>query len=233
MNGDKKQQDDPQDEPTSSKQPTDPFSNAGSDQVAPPTKGSDIFADLDKLRLGQSYDNVGVKKVLSMVPCRRPPKQDFVRVNPDPAFSFTTRLLILKDEFTLKGGGSETYVVSPELWAELPGDLVPVALFTAITRAGNLFIWPVKLPDATKRGNSGSWSTSDRDAVEDAKKSWVKVEANMQNSAYDRSIATGNLPEPVWPVDVTFREILKIAFRDRVIDSMDHPILRRLRGETM
>ena len=31
----------------------------------------------------------------------------------------------------------------------------------------------------------------------------------------------GNLPEPVWP-EFSFQEILKIAFRDRVVDRDDY-----------
>jgi hypothetical protein len=36
--------------------------------------------------------------------------------------------------------------------------------------------------------------------------------------------------EPEWP-EVPFGELLRIAFRDRLIESLDHPVLRRLRGE--
>ena len=35
--------------------------------------------------------------------------------------------------------------------------------------------------------------------------------------------------EPVWP-DISFEEILKIAFRDRYVDDVDHPLLQKLRG---
>ena len=38
------------------------------------------------------------------------------------------------------------------------------------------------------------------------------------------------LAEPAWPAK-TFGDLLKVAFRDRFIDSIDHPVLKRLRGE--
>jgi hypothetical protein len=41
--------------------------------------------------------------------------------------------------------------------------------------------------------------------------------------------ASGDLPEPVWP-EISFEEILKIAFRDRIVDRADHPLVQRLRG---
>jgi hypothetical protein len=43
-------------------------------------------------------------------------------------------------------------------------------------------------------------------------------------------VATGPLPDPNWP-DLTFQEIFDIAIRDRKIDSLDHPVVRQLRGE--
>jgi hypothetical protein len=41
--------------------------------------------------------------------------------------------------------------------------------------------------------------------------------------------AEGDIPDPVWP-DKPFPELLKLAFAKLVIDSPDHPIVRRLRG---
>jgi hypothetical protein len=39
------------------------------------------------------------------------------------------------------------------------------------------------------------------------------------------------LPEPTWPADLTMPDIIKIAFRGRLIETADHPVLRALRGE--
>ena len=42
----------------------------------------------DNLRLSQSFaETVGVKKLLTTVPVRKPSPQDFVRVHPDPNIS--------------------------------------------------------------------------------------------------------------------------------------------------
>jgi hypothetical protein len=46
------------------------------------------FDNLSALRLDQSYaDSSGVKKLLTTVPVRKPNRQDFVRVHPDPGVS--------------------------------------------------------------------------------------------------------------------------------------------------
>jgi hypothetical protein len=39
------------------------------------------------------------------------------------------------------------------------------------------------------------------------------------------------MSEPEWP-DVSFQEIIRLAFRDRLITSLNHPVIKRLRGLT-
>jgi hypothetical protein len=63
-----------------------------------------------------------------------------------------------------------------------------------------------------------------------AMKDWVRVTPNMARGAYDIDLAVGNLGEPEWP-ELSFPEILKIAFKDRLIDNENHIIVKRLRGE--
>jgi hypothetical protein len=63
-----------------------------------------------------------------------------------------------------------------------------------------------------------------------AAKRWVRVTANLSLGAYEVFEATGQLGEQSWP-STPFGELLRIAFRDRFISSLDHPVLRRLRGE--
>ena len=53
----------------------------GSDATPAPV---DAFTDLTALRLDQSYaDSVGVKKLLTTVPVRKPHSQEFVRTHPE------------------------------------------------------------------------------------------------------------------------------------------------------
>jgi hypothetical protein len=47
--------------------------------------------------------------------------------------------------------------------------------------------------------------------------------------AYEMFEARGVISEPAWP-DASFQDLLRIAFRDRMIDRVDHPVIRRLRG---
>ena len=54
--------------------------------------------------------------------------------------------------------------------------------------------------------------------------------ANMTLSSYDVWEATAQFSEPRWP-DMEFKDLLRIAFKDRLIERVDHPVLRSLRGE--
>jgi hypothetical protein len=176
----------------------------------------------EALRLNQNFtETVGVKKLLTVVPVRKPNKHDFVRVNPEQGYRLAGCAIV-----ELKDAG-ETYLVSPAMAVELPGMYVVANLFTTVTRQGVLFLWPVKLPGPDGRPNV--WHSSAAEAAELAMTRWVRVSANMSLGAYDMSVAAGNLPEPTWP-DLAFREILKIAFKDRFVESGDHPLVQQLLG---
>jgi hypothetical protein len=181
-----------------------------------------LFEDLSALKLDQSFtDSVGVKKLLKTVPVRKPNRQDFTRVHPASEFRLSPAALIeLKED-------RETYLVTPSMAANLPGEFQPATLFLASNRQGVAFIWPVKLPGPD--GKINSWHQSAAEAAELAMLCWVRVTANMSLGAYELFEATGNLSDPVWP-DLPFKEILQVAFGDRVIDTPDHPLVRKLEG---
>ena len=178
--------------------------------------------DPASLRLDQSVsENVGVKRMLSTVPVRKPNRQDFVRVHRDPAFQLIPAAIIeLKED-------RETYLVTPAMAAELPGEFAVAAIFTTMNRQNVVSLWPVKLPGPD--GKHNEWHRTAAEAAELAKDRWVRVTTNMALGAYEIFEASGDLPEPPW-LDLPFEEILKIAFRDRIVDRPDHPLIKRLRG---
>jgi hypothetical protein len=181
--------------------------------------------DPASLRLSQDFaSSLGVKKVLMTVPVRKPSREWFVRVHPDADYRLQTAVIELKED-------REIYLVEPSLWPELStveATFSPRALNTAINRQGVVILWPIRLPEPD--GKIDEWSQSALEAAEMATTKWVRVTANMDLGAYDVYEATGDLPDPVWP-DLTFQELLKLGFKDRYIDDMDHAVLRKLRGE--
>jgi hypothetical protein len=179
--------------------------------------------DPASLRLDQSLvQTVGVKKLLTTVPVRKPNRQDFVRVNPDPAYRLSPAAIIeLKED-------REVYLLHPSVVADLPGEFVAATLFTAINRQGVLSIWPVKLPGPD--GKHNEWHRSATEGAERAMKKWVRLTANMSLGAYDICEAIGALSEPTWP-ELPFHEILKVAFRDRLVETIDHLLIQQLKGK--
>ena len=190
-----------------------------SEQASQKSKSFDPSA----LRLTQNYAALAAtKKIITQVPLRKPDKQWFFRVHPDPGWTFEAAILEVKED------RNESYVVAPELYSELSLEVARKALYTAINRQKVIFLWPVKL-----RGEDDcidSWNQSALEAAERAKQRWIRLVANMGLGGYDLYEAQGELPEPEWP-DASFDQILKIAFKGRVINSPDHPALKRLRGE--
>src|SRR6516162_5127196 len=174
------------------------------------------------LRLSQSFvENAGVKKLLTTVPVRKPSAQDFVRVHPKPEYRANFPIIELKDE-------REEYIVVADLVPALVGEFVTKTLFTAINRQGTVFFWPVRLPSPD--GKNLDWWRSSREAAELAMKSWIRVRANMNLGAYDIFQAASVISDPEWP-QLGFWELIKIAFRDHLVDRIDHPVIKRLRGQ--
>jgi len=175
--------------------------------------------DLSRLRLSQDFaSQLGAKKELIAVPVSKRHRQEWFRVHPDPEMRFTTALLEWKED-------NQFYVVDPAVTQELPGEVFLAELFVTINRNGDMNLWPVKLPR-----EDGRWHDAHRTAFEAAQLAmtkWVRVVWNKSLGAYD--VFTADYPEPDW-LSVNLQTLVKIAFKDRLIRSADHPIARNLRG---
>lgn len=201
-------------------------SEAETEPETPATVASSNTATPDpfhpsNLRLSQAFaETVGVKKLLTTVPVRKPSPQDFVRTHPGVGYHEDFPIIELKDE-------REEYIVTANLVDELVGEFVCKTLFLAINRRGTTFFWPVRLPSSD--GKDMEWWRSGRDAAALAMHTWVRIKANMDLGAYDTFKAGSTIAEPEWP-ELTYWELIRIAFRDHLIDRIDHPVIKRLRG---
>lgn len=189
----------------------------------PTTKPFDPF-DVSRLTISQDFiSSAGVNKPLTTVPVRKPAKEWFIRTHPDAKYRLTTYFIELKEE-------SELYLVDPSLWEALATESTfgPKLLITSINRQNVQFLWPLRLPDAD--GRIDAWSRSALDASQRAMNSWVRMQSNRSLGAYEIYEATGHCGDPKWNIP-PMGDLLRIAFKDKFIDSEDHPVLRRLRGE--
>jgi hypothetical protein len=187
-----------------------------------PPEPPDPF-DPAALRLGADYsEGLGVRKVITTVPNRKPNKSEWFRVRPGEEWQLQTAVLELE-----KGVERLTYLVSPSLRTELFGEVTPALLLTCVNRANDLFIWRIKLPGSD--GRSNTWTDSALQIAKAAETTWCRMVADMANGIYTHYEPTAELPDPNWP-ELSFKEIVKLAFRGRMIDSLDHPVLQELRG---
>ena len=182
---------------------------------------SDDPYDLTRLRINpEMLETTNVKKLLTTVSVRKPIDQDFVRVHPSPQYRETLAFVELKDD-------REVYIVDLGAVPELQSECFFATLFTAISRTGVLFMWPARTPAADGRTND--WHVSAATAAQHAMKSWIRIKSNMSLRAYEIFEAESSIPDPIWP-ELSFDSIYRIAFKDRVIRSLDHPVVKRLRG---
>jgi hypothetical protein len=103
-------------------------------------------------------------------------------------------------------------------------------LFVYVTRAGSLGLWDVKLPGPD--GTLDSWNSSAAEIARQAMSTWARVVSNREAGGYDFLVPEMSLPDPEWP-SLSLADILQIAFRGKVIDTPDHPVLRQLRGASL
>jgi len=189
-------------------------------------KVPDIFDNLSSLVLPQSYLGVAaVKKVLTTVLVGRPHRQNFFRIREGQEFAPVCGFYESRTEGKI---GKRGYLVLPEFIPVLAGDCCLAQLFYGMTKQGNPFVWPLKLPRDDRDENE--WNVSGREAIGRAFTTWIRLGANMDVGAYEIFEADYPIPDPVWP-ELSFGEILRIAFkREGVIDRMDHPVILKLRG---
>lgn len=167
--------------------------------------------------------DLGVAPQLIGISVRKPGKQEFFRVCPDPTFAQVVPILELKDE-------RETYLITPQVAIALPGDVTMRELRLCQNRQGVLFLWPVPvLSEDNKRHND--WHLSARQIMVIAQNKWVRVTADQSAGRYNVAVATGITAEPVWPKDMTMRDLLELAFgKQRLITELAHPLVKRLQG---
>jgi len=193
---------------------------AAAPPVSPVTEPpADPFEDLASIRLGQDFDvELGVKRLITRVPVRRPDKQEWVKVREGQDWRLEVSALEFRED-------RDWFLVLPAARGVLLSDLTPVRLHTAINRQNQIFFWPIKLPTDGRRN---PWLETAMDAAAEAERRWVRVVAGR--GCYDVfSASCPNLTEPEWPEE-TFTDLLRLAFKDRLIDRPDHPVVQRLAG---
>ena len=176
--------------------------------------------DFSQFALSQNFGaQIKVIKRLTTVPVRKPSKTQWFRIHPE----YKLDVLLLK----YGDRGDDFYLVEPSLADQLIDLAQAFKLVVAVDRQGVVFVWPLRLPDAEQ---AMKWHLSALEAASHAKVQWTLIQANMGLGAYEFTAAAGITDEPKWP-KMLMNEILEIAFKNKIIDRLDHLVLKQLRGE--
>jgi hypothetical protein len=179
--------------------------------------------NLKNLIMDQSYlQTAGTTKITTTIRIGKPNRQEFFRINPNPEFQKQFGILADKTERGF-------YIVHPCMGPELLGEFYMARVYVGVTKQETPFVWPIRLPG--EDGRQMDWHRTEGIAAQMATTRWVRIAANMAAGYNDIHVADMDLGEPKW-LDLPYTEILRIAFRpEGIIGSIDHPIIKKLRGQ--
>jgi hypothetical protein len=193
------------------------------DTTAPvPPQPPDPF-DVARLALPDDDADLGVREVLVTVPFRKPSKEQFFRVHTADHYRCVGGLVELKDD-------GDYYWVDRSLWQALDDEptFSRRRVVTAVTRGGLVFLWGLRMPGPD--GKVQDWMAIPQEAARIAAGKWTKLTWDQGQKRHRITVSEHVTDAPTWP-DIQFPELLRLAFKDRTITSLDHPVLKKLRGE--
>lgn len=187
--------------------------------------GKSVFSDIAALRSAyNSSARISSVELLISMDVRKPKKTEWFRVHPSDEMQLIAG--VHEDQET-----REVYFIAPNMLPEMQelGVVTPAILHLAITRQNVPMIFLAKLPAEGSSGNS--WYDTALTAAARAKQKWTRMAADMSLGAYRLWDSLDELQEPSWP-DKPFNELLEVAFKNRVIDNTDHPVIKKLMGRS-
>jgi hypothetical protein len=169
-------------------------------------------------------DDLGLKQETVSVGFCKPKSSWWFRVFKEPPK--IVRLLTVEEEGEM---GKEQYLITPAL-AKHP-DLAAeramrrTRLYRCLNRAGEIFLWPVKI--AGPDGKLDRWNSDAHVIAEMATREWVRMRPGESTYIKTTCPLATDMPEPDWP-DMSFDDVMRLALRERVLTSIDHPVLQKL-----
>lgn len=173
--------------------------------------------DLEALRLDDSGNGIWQVGEAPGVAVRKPRRDDWVRVHQE----WTLKTQVVEAE-------QRTYLIAPELQSALREDLVSKVLLPAVNRAGEVFLWPIRLPRPD--GTLDPWNGSALNGARRARGCWVRLVADHERRGYRVLEAEGEWSDPEWPAN-SLQGLLDMVDSEYRIDSLDHPVAMHLRGK--
>ena len=188
---------------------------------------SNPFENLEDFKVSQDFNEFETAIDYSVIPLRKPGRQQWFRVNPELQLDNVCFLDVEQDE-----GSPESFLltgsVAPQL-REMPG-VTKRSLRVCVCRPNNTpFVWAIKLPKGSGTKHD-EWGRSALDAARRAETEWIRMNSDMKLGAYKCFTSSACWEEPVWP-ELDMTEVLKRSVGEQhIIASVDHPVIRQLQG---
>lgn len=201
-------------------QATSDEEQAMSDEEQEMSDNQESIIDLDEVRASRMDQDFGklnpVKKVIIKVPARKPNRHQWIRVHSE--WELEVHMFEDKDSTD-----KDIYLVGPKALEALAGEWTRRILYPYIDRRGDVFLWPITMPDENVNWND--WSESAYQAAQMAKKDWVRVDSNRNVNAYEvYTPINQEFEDPDWS-NYDLKELINIAFKDRYINDPEHEII--------
>ncbi|MCB1129922.1 MAG: hypothetical protein KDN05_02260 [Verrucomicrobiae bacterium] len=159
---------------------------------------------------------------------RKPSDKEFIRVTRDPEAIKPFEILEVDDK--------TKYIVTPTAMSaidklhEVEGKVMiktkRVIIYLAVNMDGVGFLWPITVTES-----DNTWLESAHNCAAIAQNQWIRVVSNGPAKRYDYHPAKKHAEvKPKWPKE-TFIEMLNLAFKNKVIKSLDHPAIKELLDE--
>lgn len=211
--------------------PTDPTTESpaaanGQAHTVPPGEVVYNPLKLDKLRT-KSDVLKGVWTDPSRIPVlTRPEPNTWVRVRSGEEYSAVIDLLVATNASN-SNDRNPLYVATEAVRPELERFIKPHRVVVGVTHHDKVeFLWARAVG-----GGDNAWTSSIMRAMDRGETHWIALESDRALGEYKVNVAprSDQWGEPKWH-DRTLEDVLGLAFRDRIIASMDHDIAKRLLG---
>jgi hypothetical protein len=179
-----------------------------------------IDIDISEYFIPINYDEqVKVRQEYVRIAVRKPNKNEFFRVHPE----WQVPAMIWQD------GDKETYFCRGAVAENIKDWLSRAMILACVNQQGTPFAWPLK---SSLDGKPNAWLDSARAVAETAVRQWVQLLPNQNAGSYEQRLPPPGVYDtmkPRWP-DLSLQEFFTKAFKDRMIDRDDHPVILKLLG---
>jgi hypothetical protein len=174
------------------------------------------FADLEALRNPQDYEEFNNGEQVAPIRVKKLKEGKHYRVNPDPLYSLTNQYVVEKT------GKEKTYFVYYQFRDALGPLTRRVNIHLAVDGHGEYFLLMIKQTNPGQDDNF--WYDTARTVTAAAMQQWVKI-TKPQGGGWGHIPVQHKMFEPVWPTK-TMGELLSVAFEGRVVNSLDHELVK-------